>query len=212
MTSAPTAAAHWQSSRPTPPGCAHRQHGLAGLHAAQPAQQVVDGEAPADDGRGGRVVDVARNRDQPARRDIADRAPCARQVGIGQPVAGPDALDARAHRFDRAGRRHAGNEGVALFRRLQAAAVEAHGGLAQLRLAGAGRPDGFLLDDRSRAAGPDADDRHHALAGRICSGTVSPNSFAAFRPRIFARSASSSPPIVRSMASPECGHVPSWWG
>ena len=135
---------------PDTAGRAGNQHDFARLYAAQPAQQIVGGEPPADDGGGGRIVDIPRNRDQPVCGDIAARAPGAGQVGIGQPVAGPDALDARAHRLGNSCRRDAGNEGRPFLRRLDAAAVEPESRLAEPHLAGAGQAYGFLLDDRGR--------------------------------------------------------------
>src|SRR5262249_60515235 len=48
------------------------------------------------------------------------------------------------------------------------------------------------------------DNRAHRPAG-----TSKPKKRAAFRPRMFARAATERWPIVRSIASAECGHVPS---
>ena len=45
-----------------------------------------------------------------------------------------------------------------------------------------------------------------------CAGTVRRKNRAAFSPRIFARCASFSIGMVRSIASAECGQVPSWCG
>src|ERR1700730_14871961 len=54
--------------------------------------------------------------------------------------------------------------------------------------------------------------RERGGAHRRAAGTSKPKKRAAFSPSTLARAGSERWPIVRSMASAECGHVPSWWG
>src|SRR5438132_967107 len=68
-------------------------------------------------------------------------------------------------------------------------------------------------DSRGNRRGPEPLLQRQVLTGRADqSRTVNPNSRAAFKPSTLARPASERWPMVRSIASAEWGHVPSWCG
>ena len=136
------------------------QDGVARLHLIGAVQQVVGSHALEHHGRGGLVGDVVGQGDQTVGRYQPGLGIGAdRRCRIGDAVAGLDLADAFAHRLDDAGALHADHRGQP-GERVEAAAVvgvdvvEAHGGLAHQRLAGARGADLDILPDQDlRASG-----------------------------------------------------------